>query len=201
MKVPLSGTGVKANVGLSMSPSQLDFGDVNVGHAKTEAITLKATGNADVDISRISVAGNGFTVSGAGAATKLAAGQELALNVTFDPATSGNANGSVTVYSDSANSPAQVSLAGSAIGAEGGGHSVYLQWNPSTSNGVVGYFVYRSTSETGPFAKIDDSPDASTVYTDDAVSKGVTYYYKVTAVDSEQVESSYSDTVSATIPE
>jgi hypothetical protein len=200
-KVPLSGTGVKADISLSMSPAEVDFGDVELGHSKAGAITLKATGNADVEISRISVAGNGFTVSGAGAGTKLAPGQELALGVTFDPSTAGVASGSLMVYSNGANSPTQVRLAGSAIGASGTEHAVLLQWVPSASNGVVGYYIYRSSSETGPFTKVDESADTSTAYTDASVSKGVTYYYRVTAVDSEQVESSYSETVSATIPE
>lgn len=42
--------------------------------------------------------------------------------------------------------------------------------------------------------------DTATVFTDQSVASGVTYYYAVTAVDSIGNESTYSNVAQATIP-
>ena len=78
-------------------------------------------------------------------------------------------------------------------------HSVTLTWTASTST-VVGYNVYRSTVSGGPYTKLTSTADASTTYTDSAVTAGATYFYVVTSVDSSGVESANSSEVSATIP-
>src|SRR5208283_82163 len=50
---------------LSVSSSSLSFGSVNVNTAATQTLTLSSTGTAAVNVSAGSVAGTGFTVSGA----------------------------------------------------------------------------------------------------------------------------------------
>jgi fibronectin type 3 domain-containing protein len=79
-------------------------------------------------------------------------------------------------------------------------HSVALNWNASTSSGVVGYNVYRSGQSGGPYAKINSSLIPSTTNTDTNVQSGSTYYYVVTAVDSSGRESLFSNQVQAVIP-
>jgi fibronectin type 3 domain-containing protein len=79
-------------------------------------------------------------------------------------------------------------------------HTVGLNWNASTSS-VVGYNVYRGTSASGPFStKLNGSTVGSTSFTDSTVSSGTTYYYVVTAVDSNDNESTYSNQATAIIP-
>jgi len=201
VEAAVSGTGVKAEIDLTASPAEIDFGTVSVGHTKASTVTLKAAGNADLEILHIITSGRGFHVAGASDGTKLAPGQDLSLKVTFEPSVSGTANGSVAIYSNASASPIDVRLSGSAPASSIKPPSVRLLWDQSSSSGVVGYYVYRSSSQTGPFSKLDESPEASTSYTDTSVSPGTTYFYKVTSVDSEQVESSFSKTVSATVPE
>jgi fibronectin type 3 domain-containing protein len=89
-------------------------------------------------------------------------------------------------------SPAQSSAVGS--------HEVTLSWNPSISSGVQGYNVYRGTGSGGPYAKLNPSIIAATNYSDSAVQSGQTYYYVVTATDSSNLESVYSNEVAAPIP-
>ena len=76
------------------------------------------------------------------------------------------------------------------------GH-IALRWTASSSSGVSGYNVYRSTV-SGVFAKLNSSPVGVTTY-DDGVpsptSDGVIYTYQVTAVAS-NLESIASGTVS-----
>ena len=64
---------------------------------------------------------------------------------------------------------------------------------------MVGYRVYRSTTSDSGFSPLTSIID-SLSYTDDTVANSSTYYYVVTAVDSEGNESPYSNQVSAVIP-
>jgi len=65
---------------------------------------------------------------------------------------------------------------------------------------VVGYNVYRGTTSGGPYAKVNSSRDPSTLYTDNTVQNGQTYYYVSTAVNSDGAESGYSNQLQMVIP-
>jgi fibronectin type 3 domain-containing protein len=93
------------------------------------------------------------------------------------------------------------SLRGSRVGQKGASrpHSVDLKWNASVSR-VVGYNVYRSETEGGPFMRLTSDPVRVTNYTDRKVQSGHIYFYAVTAVDSKGKESVYSNHVKARIP-
>ena len=79
------------------------------------------------------------------------------------------------------------------------GHYVSLAWKASTSS-VIGYNIYRASASTGPYAKLNAQPQSGVTYTDQNVQAGNTYYYAVTAVDSNSVESNYSNEASASVP-
>lgn len=79
------------------------------------------------------------------------------------------------------------------------GHYVSLAWKASTSS-VMGYNVYRAPQSTGPFSKLNTQLQSTLTYTDNNVQAGNTYYYTVTAVDSNSMESSFSNEASATVP-
>jgi len=94
-----------------------------------------------------------------------------------------------------------VSLAGCGGGNAAGTiqQSVMLTWVDSTST-VVGYNVYRGVQSGGPYMRINNVLEAPTSYVDYTVQSGCTYYYVVTAVDSNGLESAYSNEVVAVIP-
>ena len=77
--------------------------------------------------------------------------------------------------------------------------SVSLTWNASTSS-VAGYNVYRGTQTGGPYSKSNLSLVTGTAYTDTSVQAGETYYYVATAVDSNGVESVYSNEAQVAVP-
>jgi hypothetical protein len=82
-------------------------------------------------------------------------------------------------------------------------HSACLTWTASASANVVAYKVYRGTVSGGPYTLLYTlhSPDGKiTSATDNTVVSGMTYYYVVTAVDSNNRESSYSSQAEAVIP-
>jgi fibronectin type 3 domain-containing protein len=77
---------------------------------------------------------------------------------------------------------------------------VSLSWIASTSSEVTGYNIYRKTSPTGSYTRINSKLDPNTNYTDATVIHGTTYYYATTAVNSKGKESEYSSGVEVVVP-
>jgi hypothetical protein len=77
-------------------------------------------------------------------------------------------------------------------------HTVSLSWGQSKSS-VMGYFIYRGLSATGPFTRLNPLPDPATIYSDTAVVAGTVYYYAITAINTEG-ESVRSNVVKAVVP-
>ena len=182
---------------LNSSAASLAFGSVNVSSSNTQSVTLTNAGSSSVTISNVTVAGAGFGASGVSSGLILSSGQSAALSATFDPASGGSATGSITVTSNATNSPMVIALSGTGVAPTT--YSVLLNWAASASS-VTGYNVYSSTVSGGPYAKLTPAPVGATDYTDDSVQQGNTYYYVVTAVNSQNQESAYSTQVSANVP-
>jgi len=79
-------------------------------------------------------------------------------------------------------------------------HYATATWTASTSPSIAGYNVYRSTTSGGPYTKLNASLITGTAFTDTAIQAGQTYYYVFTAVNTSNVESTYSTQVSGQIP-
>jgi hypothetical protein len=196
LTISLSGTGVAATFLLSLSTNNLSFGNVNVGNNGQMTVSLTNSGNSSVTVSAVNVTGAGFTVSGVSSGETLTPSQSLPVTVEFAPTAAGAVTGSVNIASNATNSPATITLSGTGVQP----HTVGLSWNASTSS-VVGYNVYRGTTDGGPYpSKLTTSPVAATAFTDTGVLDGETYYYVVTAVDSSGDESVASNQASAPIP-
>ena len=75
---------------------------------------------------------------------------------------------------------------------------VGLTWTASPTATVTGYNVYRGTMSGGPYTKVNGSPVAGSPFTDTTVTTGTMYYYVVSAVDTNNVESVFSNEASAT---
>jgi hypothetical protein len=195
--IALSGTGVAGSQLLSFNVSSLSFGNVNVGSNSSLPATLTNTGNSNVTISSANTTGAGFTVSGVSSGESLSPNQSIPVSVQFAPSAAGTVNGNLTIVSNATDSPTSIGLTGTGTQQA---QTVALGWTASTSS-VIGYNVYRGTVTGGPYsAKLTSSPVASTQFTDTAVQSGQTYYYVVTSVDSNEVESVYSGQASASIP-
>jgi hypothetical protein len=182
---------------LNATSTTLAFGDVNVSSSTSKSVTLTNAGDSSITILNVVVAGAGFRAGGGVLGLVLSAGQTASLSATFAPAAKGNATGSVTVTSDASNSPMTIKLSGT--GAEPVAHSVSLTWSGSTSV-VIGYNVYSSTISGGPYARLNTFAIATTNYTDASVEAGRTYYFVVTSISPDNVESAYSRQVSVIVP-
>lgn len=77
--------------------------------------------------------------------------------------------------------------------------TVGLSWLPSTSQGVLGYNIYRRTTPAGVPVKLNSALVASTSFTDTTVQLGLTYYYSATSVGT-GAESAESSQAVAAIP-
>ena len=193
--VSLSGSGTSQGQ-LSVSPAKLNFGNVVVGSNAALNGTLSASGAA-VTLSSVSSTDSEFVVSGISFPVSISAGNSLQFTVTFTPQGTGTASGTMSFASDASNSPTQQSVTGNGTATQ---HSVDLSWSASNSQDVVGYNIYRGQKSGGPYSILNSSLDPNINYTDNSVSGGQTYYYVVTAVDGNGVESSYSNQTKAVIP-
>src|SRR5205814_6750662 len=125
-------------------------------------------------------------------------GQSLSFHVAFTPQASGSAAATLTFTSDAVDPSSLQSVDGT--GAPVPQHAVDLSWNASQSSDVVGYNVFRGNNMEGAYSRINVALEASLSYTDSGVTGGKKYYYVVTAMDSNSIESGYSNEASAVIP-
>jgi hypothetical protein len=172
-------------------PSGLNFGTVNVGTTSSATVTLTNTSVVDyITISNTTVNGAGFSAGGVPSGIILAPGQLATLTVHFAPSGTGVVTGaSVVINSDATGSPITIPLSGTGITPP---HTVSLVWNPSPAP-VFGYHLYRATNLYGPYTRLDSTIITVTQFTDLTVVSGQAYFYWVTAVYSDTIESTFSD--------
>jgi len=80
--------------------------------------------------------------------------------------------------------------------ATAGDGIVSLTWNANLESDLAGYYVYRSTEATGGYTRQNEVLLNSPTFTDRVVRYYTTYYYVVTAVDKDFLESPVSSPVS-----
>jgi len=198
LKMHVQGTGFYPSESeLGVSPSTLNFGNVAVGSTATLQATLTATGQ-NVTVSSDQSTSSEFTIVGMNMPLTISAGQSVPVTIQFTPNASGMASAKAGFISNAIDSPTIELLTGKGM-PQNQSHSVSLSWSPGAGN-VVGYNVYRSTANAGPFQMLNTALDASTNFTDNTVVSGATYYYVTTEVNSEGQESSYSNVSQAVIP-
>jgi hypothetical protein len=195
--IPLTGTGVAATFVLGVSSNSVSFGSVTDGSTGTKTVTLSNTGNSNLTISNVAVTGTDFGTSGVTPPVTMTPGQTVPLTLTFAPTGTTAASGTVTITSNATASPATIAVTGTGVAAAQ--HSVTVGWAASTST-VSGYNVYRSTTSGTNYVQINPSLVAGLSYTDSTVQGSTTYYYVVTSVDSQGIQSSDSNMATAKVP-
>lgn len=136
---------------MSLSPSSVSFGNVNVGSTVTMPVTVNNTGKSQLTVSNATVSGSGFAFAGPGLPITIAPSGSAKLSVAFDPTQAGSVSGSLTVYGSSSwggrnkthSSTASASLAGAGVSAPTAG---YLSAPASLNLGSV--LVGSSQSQT-----------------------------------------------------
>lgn len=142
LQIPLSGTGVAPGT-LSANPTNLTFGNVEVGKNKSLSETLTNSGGSDVTISSETITGAGFSVTGLNLPLTLVPGDKVTFSVKFAPQSNGTVNGTLTINSDASNPSLQIPLSGTGISPG------TLSANPTNLNfGNVTVGKNKSLSET-----------------------------------------------------
>jgi fibronectin type 3 domain-containing protein len=148
-------------------------------------------------VTAISTSGAGIGVSGTSTSFTLASGQSNTFTVTFTPSSSGSVSGTVYLTNNSATPSLAIPVSGTGVAPAS--HEVVFSWSASSS-AVIGYDTYRGTTSGGPYTKLTSSPISQTSYTDQDVTGGDTYYYVVTSIGTDEVESAFSNVAKAVIP-
>jgi len=174
----------------SVSPASVTFGNTLVSTtAHAWSVTYQNDGSAPLAITAISATGNYSQSNNCG--SSLAAGTSCSISVTFTPTAQGARNGTLQIAGDG---PQKVPLSGMGVAM----HNIQLSWDPS-SPPVPGYFAYSSSQSGGPYMLLNVSSTPVPSF-QASVQGGQTWYFIVTAVDANQVESVPSNEVAATVP-
>lgn len=112
--VQLTGTGTGAGQ-LTVNPSSLGFGNVQVGSSQTLSATLGNSGASSLTISQAALSGAGFSLSGIALPLTIGAGQSAGFSVTFSPQSAGAASGNVDFVSNASDSTLNFSLSGTGV--------------------------------------------------------------------------------------
>ncbi len=180
----------------SLSPRALDFGNTAVGaSAPAQPVSLQNNGSAALAINTILASGDYTVTHNCG--SSLAPSAACTLNVTFTPSSAGTRSGTLQLTDNASNSPQAVTLTGTGIVE----HLVTLSWTLSTTSTVIGYFAYRSAQPGGPYTLLNNTPTPATATSFQGyVPGGQTWYFVVTAVDADLIESVPSNEVAKAVP-
>jgi hypothetical protein len=114
--VSLTGTGAQLPV-VSLSPTSLAFGQVDVSSTATQSVTLSNLGEGPLSISSITIyspCGGCFAQTN-NCGSSLVAGSNCTIGVTFSPWLTGQFSGSLQIVDNASDSPQKVNLTGAGI--------------------------------------------------------------------------------------
>lgn len=200
LSVALNGTGVAVKSTLVSNQTSLAFGNVTTGLQTSLPLVLTVHGTTAVTINSIVSSNAIFTPSSVILPVTLEPGQLLSLAVTAAPTAVGTVSEHLAIYSNATVDPL-VWVPLTVNGISSTQHYVDLAWLKPTSTAlnIKGYNIYRASSPSGPFARVNSSLDPGTTYVDATVSAGKTYFYEIKS-STGSVESSPSNLATVTVP-
>ena len=188
------GTGVAPII--HIEPSTLDFGNIYVNYSSDPLFfTIKNNGTSDLIITNIEEISDYIVKIDN---KPIVPGDDITIEVIFEPLSSGNKNRSLNIYHNAAGSPSTIELIGSAfdvffnppiiesITAEPYWNNAKLRWQapePGSAGTLTEYEIYKSLyyDKEYELIKTIDNVDISE-WTDSNLDKNITYYYAIIAV-------------------
>ena len=136
-----------AILALSISASNLSFGDVVVNSPATQSLTVSSTGTLPVTVNEASLMGAGFTLSGTAFPVILDPGQMATVYIQFKPLAVGAVSGQLNIVSNStANSTSLITLSGTGMAAP---QAVAITVTPTIASTIAGSSQQFAASLTG----------------------------------------------------
>jgi fibronectin type 3 domain-containing protein len=185
----------------------IDGGEVILTQSKAAEITIKNSGTVLLTLDTSAITITGVDAAAFSLATppsqNISAGNESRFFIQCTPTKIGENSASITIpTNDMERNPAvfyikatgQVAPPAGLSVSSATSDSITLSWDVAAE--ATGYFVYRSISSNGNYAKITTSAVTANSYTNTGLSAGTTYYYKVSTVNNNR-ESDTSDYISA----
>jgi len=176
---------------LSLSASGLNFPYQLLNTSNAQTVTLTNVGFSAVGLTSMATSGDFSQANNCGSSLPVLS--SCTITVTFTPQAPGYRSGLLTVQN---NATGQLNIPLSGVGVTM--HTISLSWTPSTAP-VSGYVVYRAPQSGGFFTALNAVPQSQTTFTD-SLPGGSTYFYVVTAVGTNQVESLPSNEIEVTTP-
>ena len=96
LNIPLSGTAVTQG-NLTANPSSINFGNVIVGDALSQIVTLKNTGGSNLTVTGATISGAGMSYSGLSLPLTLTPNQSSTFSITFEPTSPGAVSGTMSL--------------------------------------------------------------------------------------------------------
>ena len=185
--------------GITLQSTSVSFGDVTENTTATQTVLITSSGTAALTISASAVSGAGFSLIGPTFPVTLQPGQQVTLEIQFDPTATGAVIGGVTLTTNTSAGTASISLTGT---GEAPSYEVDLSWTAPTDSAdpVAGYDIYRTVTGSSSYVLLNSAVDDLTTYTDTTVQNGTSYTYYVVSVDASGNPSVPSNLFSATIP-
>ncbi len=197
--VTVPGTSTQTTCQLTANPTSISFRNTTVGYTLASSGSITSNCASTITVNSAQASGP-YSLQGFQTPFSLASGQTQNYTAVFAPITAGTANGTISFASNATTNPnVSVSLSGTGVASSPSNHSVTLSWGGSSSQ-VSGYNLYRSTVSGGAYSKINSSLITTLSYTDQTAVGGSTYYYTVTAVGTNGMQSAYSNEVKVIIP-
>jgi hypothetical protein len=97
---------------ITVTPASVTFGKVMVGTNQSQAVTMTNSGGSTVSVTKATVTGSGFAVSGLSLPLSLAAGQSQSFTIVFTPQSAAAITGNVAIANNGATPTVTLSLTG-----------------------------------------------------------------------------------------
>ena len=177
----------------SLSTSSVTFNGSS-GNVSEQPVTITAKGSSSLVIQALTFSNSVFSVASSSLPVTVSPGHSYTFEVAANPTNDVN-TGTLTVVTNAGTS--QVALTESAFY---GYRKVSLTWQASSpSTGVAHYAIDRERVGTS-FHETADVSSSSLTWTDTQAKPGITYLYRVRAVDSAGASSNPSNVISIPIP-
>ena len=169
MNVLLSGTGTASAISISVSPTSVNFGNVDVGQTFDKTITITNQSSSANLTGNVGTLSPPFSVVSGGGSFNLTHGQSVTVTVRFSPTAAGVANQNLSITHNAGNQASPISVPLSGTGGPSPPATINISVSPASidfGSGATGQLfdqtltITNQASSTGILAVTVGAPSA-----------------------------------------